>query len=101
MSVVGPRPTIPEQVVNYDSFQRRRLAVAPGLTGWAQVNGNVSLSWEERILLDVWYVDHASMWLDVKILLKTVAVVIFGERPDTSALERARDHARRPARRSR
>jgi lipopolysaccharide/colanic/teichoic acid biosynthesis glycosyltransferase len=65
MSLVGPRPTLPEQVAAYDIFQRRRLEVRPGITGWAQVNGRNSISWTERIKLDVWYIDHWTPWLDV------------------------------------
>jgi len=79
MSIVGPRPTLGEQVEQYDDFERRRLEVRPGCTGLAQVNGNTALPWSERIKWDVFYVDHCSPWLDVWILLKTVAVVIAGE----------------------
>lgn len=75
MSLVGPRPTVPEQVDSYDDFQRRRLAVRPGVTGWAQVSGRNSLSWDERIEHDVWYVDHRTTALDLKILALTVKVV--------------------------
>jgi undecaprenyl phosphate N,N'-diacetylbacillosamine 1-phosphate transferase len=74
MSLVGPRPTLPYQVVAYDDFQRRRLLVKPGITGWAQVNGRNSLPWEERIKLDVWYVENWSIGLDFAILLRTVTV---------------------------
>jgi lipopolysaccharide/colanic/teichoic acid biosynthesis glycosyltransferase len=80
MSLVGPRPTIPEQVDAYDEFERLRLSVPPGLTGWAQVNGNVQLSWQERIALDVWYIRHWSLALDLKILAKTLVVVATGEK---------------------
>jgi lipopolysaccharide/colanic/teichoic acid biosynthesis glycosyltransferase len=76
MSLVGPRPALPEQVVAYDVFQRRRLKVRPGITGWAQVNGRNSISWTERIKLDVWYVDHWTPWLDVRILFRTVGQVL-------------------------
>lgn len=76
MSLVGPRPTFPYQVALYNDFQKRRLEVKPGITGWALVNGRNRLPWEERIKLDVWYVDHWSLWLDVKILLKTLWVVL-------------------------
>ncbi|MCL6642778.1 MAG: exopolysaccharide biosynthesis polyprenyl glycosylphosphotransferase [Candidatus Bipolaricaulota bacterium] len=76
MSLVGPRPTFPYQVERYTAFQRRRLEVKPGITGWALVNGRNRLPWEERIKLDVWYVDHWSLWLDFKILLKTLWVVL-------------------------
>ncbi|MGN6330781.1 MAG: sugar transferase [Motilibacteraceae bacterium] len=72
MSLIGPRPTLPEQVVHYSAFQRRRLEVRPGITGWAQVNGRNSLSWPERIELDVWYVDHRSLALDLRIVVRTL-----------------------------
>ena len=71
MSLVGPRPTLAYQVEQYTSHQRRRLDVRPGITGWAQVQGRASLPWEERIELDVWYVDNRSPWLDAKILART------------------------------
>ncbi len=71
MSLVGPRPTFGYQVKRYTDFQRRRLEVRPGITGWAQINGRNAISWPGRIELDVWYVDHASIWLDLKILVKT------------------------------
>ena len=77
MSLVGPRPTLPEQVARYSKEHRRRLEMKPGLTGWALVNGRNKLSWPERIKLDIWYIDHWSLWLDLKILFKTVWVVIF------------------------
>ena len=78
MAIVGPRPTIPPQVERYTDHQRRRLEVKPGITGWAQVNGRVSLSWPERIELDIWYVDHRSPWLDLRILAKTFWLLISG-----------------------
>jgi lipopolysaccharide/colanic/teichoic acid biosynthesis glycosyltransferase len=78
MSIVGPRPTLPGQVEQYTEHQRRRLAVAPGITGWAQVNGRATLPWSERIELDIWYVDHRSLWLDLKILALTVRMVVGG-----------------------
>jgi lipopolysaccharide/colanic/teichoic acid biosynthesis glycosyltransferase len=71
MSIVGPRPTLRYQVDNYTPRQRRRLEVRPGLTGWAQVNGRAELPWEKRIELDVWYVEHRSAGLDLRILLRT------------------------------
>ena len=71
MSVVGPRPTVPSQVEQYTPRQRKRLNALPGITGWAQVNGRNSISWAERIELDIWYVEHWSLWLDVKILALT------------------------------
>ena len=77
MSLVGPRPTLPHQVKKYSEREKRRLEVKPGITGWALVNGRNKLSWPERIKLDIWYIDHWSIWLDLKILFKTVWVVIF------------------------
>jgi len=68
MSLVGPRPTLQEQVKRYSKEHRRRLEVRPGITGWALVNGRNILSWPERIKLDIWYIDHWSLWLDAKIL---------------------------------
>ena len=79
MSLVGPRPTIMEQVEAYNDFQRRRLEVRPGITGLAQVNGNATMSWDERIKYDVHYVDHYSLLMDMMILGKTVLVIVFGE----------------------
>ena len=79
MSLIGPRPTIMEQIEAYDAFERRRLEVRPGLTGLAQVNGNAAMSWPERIKYDVYYVDHVGPWLDLQILCKTVAVIVLGE----------------------
>jgi lipopolysaccharide/colanic/teichoic acid biosynthesis glycosyltransferase len=78
MAIVGPRPTIEEQVEQYTPRQRRRLEVKPGITGWAQVNGRASLSWRERIELDVWYVDHRSLRLDLRILARTVRLLLTG-----------------------
>jgi len=71
MTVIGPRPTLRYQVERYTPHQRRRLDVRPGITGWAQVHGRAALPWEERIELDVWYVEHRTPWLDLKILAKT------------------------------
>jgi lipopolysaccharide/colanic/teichoic acid biosynthesis glycosyltransferase len=79
MSIVGPRPTIQVQVEQYTARQRGRLAVKPGITGWAQVNGRASLPWSERIELDLWYVEHRSLWLDLKILARTVRMVLSGQ----------------------
>jgi lipopolysaccharide/colanic/teichoic acid biosynthesis glycosyltransferase len=78
MSVVGPRPTLRYQVDRYTLRQRRRLEVRPGLTGWAQVNGRAKLPWEDRIELDVWYVEHRSPLVDVKILLRTPLALLGG-----------------------
>ena len=77
MSMVGPRPTLPHQIEKYSEREKRRLEIKPGITGWALVNGRNKLSWPERIKLDIWYIDHWSLWLDLKILLKTVWVIIF------------------------
>ena len=79
MSIVGPRPTLAVQVEQYTERQRGRLAVKPGITGWAQVNGRASLPWSERIELDLWYVEHRSLWLDLRILPRTVKMVLGGE----------------------
>src|SRR5687768_12487052 len=78
MAIVGPRPTVQEQVDRYTARQRRRLVVKPGITGWAQVNGRTSLPWPERIELDVWYVEHRSLWLDLRILAKTARMLATG-----------------------
>jgi lipopolysaccharide/colanic/teichoic acid biosynthesis glycosyltransferase len=78
MAIVGPRPTLPGQVELYSAHERRRLAVPPGITGWAQVNGRASLPWSERIELDIWYVEHRSLWLDLKILARTARLVLTG-----------------------
>jgi lipopolysaccharide/colanic/teichoic acid biosynthesis glycosyltransferase len=78
MSLIGPRPTLRYQVEQYTPRQRRRLDVKPGLTGWAQVNGRTKLPWDERIELDVWYVEHRSPWVDLKILLRTPLALVTG-----------------------
>jgi lipopolysaccharide/colanic/teichoic acid biosynthesis glycosyltransferase len=78
MAIVGPRPTLPAQVEEYTARQSRRLEVKPGLTGWAQVNGRAEIPWEERIELDVWYVDHRSPALDLRILARTVRLLASG-----------------------
>jgi lipopolysaccharide/colanic/teichoic acid biosynthesis glycosyltransferase len=78
MAMVGPRPTVQEQVDRYTERQRRRLEVRPGITGWAQVNGRTSLPWPERIELDVWYVEHRSLRLDLRILARTVRMLATG-----------------------
>jgi lipopolysaccharide/colanic/teichoic acid biosynthesis glycosyltransferase len=78
MSLIGPRPTLPVQVAQYSERQRGRLAVKPGITGWAQVNGRASLPWSERIELDLYYIEHRSLALDAQILWRTVAMVLGG-----------------------
>lgn len=75
MSLVGPRPLLPEYLARYSMHQRRRHEVKPGITGWAQINGRNALSWEEKFDHDVWYVEHQSLWLDTKILWQTVLKV--------------------------
>lgn len=79
MSLVGPRPLLPSYLELYNDFQRRRNEVKPGITGWAQVNGRNSISWEQKFAYDVWYVDHLSFLLDMKILLLTVKKVFISE----------------------
>lgn len=76
MSLVGPRPLLPEYLTRYDAEQRRRHAVRPGVTGWAQVRGRNAVSWDDRLRMDVWYVDHRSHLLDARILLATVWQVL-------------------------
>lgn len=76
MAVVGPRPLVPRYLQLYSPEQARRHEVRPGITGWAQVNGRNSITWTEKFKLDVWYVDNVSLWLDIKILLKTVLNVL-------------------------
>jgi lipopolysaccharide/colanic/teichoic acid biosynthesis glycosyltransferase len=78
MSLIGPRPTLPAQVDQYTARQRGRLAVKPGISGWAQVNGRASLPWSQRIELDLYYVEHRSLALDLKILLRTPALILGG-----------------------
>ncbi len=78
MSIVGPRPTLPIQVEQYNERQRGRLRVKPGITGWAQVNGRAALPWPERIELDLWYVEHQSLALDMKILARSARLVLTG-----------------------
>jgi lipopolysaccharide/colanic/teichoic acid biosynthesis glycosyltransferase len=93
MSLVGPRADIVEQVANYTDSDRRRLAVKPGITGWAQVNGRDAIPWPKRFELDAWYIEHWSLALDAKIVLRT-ALELFGERPepivDEMNIERAK-----------
>ena len=76
MSLVGPRPLLMEYLERYTPEQARRHEVKPGITGWAQIHGRNNLSWEERLRLDVWYVDHWSLWLDLKILWRTLWMVL-------------------------
>jgi lipopolysaccharide/colanic/teichoic acid biosynthesis glycosyltransferase len=78
MSLIGPRPTLPGQVASYTPRQRGRLAIRPGITGWAQVNGRAALPWSERIELDLHYIEHRSLALDLRILWRTLAIVLGG-----------------------
>ena len=76
MSIVGPRPLLVEYLPLYDHVQKRRHEVRPGITGWAQVNGRNTISWEQKFEYDVWYVDNQSLWLDIKIILLTAMKVV-------------------------
>ena len=98
MSLVGPRPLLMEYVPLYSSFERRRMEVKPGITGWAQINGRNALSWEQKFELDVWYVDNGSFWLDIRILFLTLYKVIRREgiaHQDDVAMPRFRGSSRR------
>jgi lipopolysaccharide/colanic/teichoic acid biosynthesis glycosyltransferase len=79
MGIVGPRPTVAVQVARYTPRQRGRLAVEPGITGWAQVSGRAALPWHERIELDLWYIEHWSLRLDLRILVKTARLLLSGK----------------------
>jgi lipopolysaccharide/colanic/teichoic acid biosynthesis glycosyltransferase len=79
MAIVGPRPTLPWQVAQYTERERGRLAIRPGITGWAQVNGRTALPWAQRIELDLWYIEHRSWRLDLTILWRSARQVVFGE----------------------
>jgi lipopolysaccharide/colanic/teichoic acid biosynthesis glycosyltransferase len=96
MSLIGPRPTLAYQVEQYTPRQRRRLEVRPGITGWAQVQGRASLPWEERIELDVWYVEHRSPAVDVKILLRTPRALFGGTYKGQTGGWRAGDVKKKP-----
>ncbi len=76
MSVVGPRPLLMRYVPRYSAFQTRRMEVKPGVTGWAQVNGRSAIGWDEKFALDVWYIDHRSFWLDMRIVVMTFFKVL-------------------------
>ena len=91
MSVIGPRPTLRYQVERYTERQRRRLEVLPGLTGWAQIHGRTTLPWAERIELDVWYVEHRSPRVDLKILLRTPIALLRGTYKGTTGGWRAEE----------
>lgn len=97
MAFVGPRPLLPQTVTAFGEDGLRRGSVRPGLTGWAQVNGNTRLTDRQKLVLDLWYIEHRSLRRDVGLMAKTLAVLIFGEKPGTAALEQAHagDHRRR------
>ncbi|WP_426170228.1 sugar transferase [Sandarakinorhabdus sp. DWP1-3-1] len=97
MALVGPRPLLPQTITAMGRSGERRGLVRPGLTGWAQVNGNALLSDGDKLALDLWYIDHASAWLDARIIVETVRVVLFGERINHVRI--GRGHASRHRRR--
>ncbi len=80
MSLVGPRPSVPEQLANMSEEEQRRYSVRPGLTGLAQINGNIHLSWKERFVYDLEYVNKVTFWNDIKIIFKTIFIVVLGEK---------------------
>ncbi len=93
MSLVGPRPDLVEQAVNYTDEERRRLAVRPGITGWSQIHGREDMSWPERFRYDAWYLERWSLWLDLRILARTLAQLVRPEPVpivDVMNIERAR-----------
>jgi len=79
ISIVGPRPALPEQLHYYSDYQMTRLKMRPGITGWATVNGRCSIPWSERIALDIFYIENFSLWLDAKIVIRTFSVVLLGQ----------------------
>lgn len=87
MSLIGPRPTLPEQVAEYNDFERRRLEVRPGCTGLAQIHGGITLSWPEKIKWDVYYIDHLGPMVDLGIFFKTFAVILGGDKKFTRKVE--------------
>jgi len=93
MSLVGPRPLVPATVAALGPFADQRLGARPGLTGWAQVNGNTRLDEADKLVLDLWYIEHQSLRLDLHILLLTLGVVVLGERCHLPHIEQARRHA--------
>ncbi|MBN1345528.1 MAG: sugar transferase [Phycisphaerae bacterium] len=79
MSIIGPRPTLPDQVERYDEYERQRLWVRPGCTGLAQIHGNTGLTWPERFEWDLYYVQHLSLWLDLQVLFRTPLLILLGD----------------------
>lgn len=92
MAFVGPRPLLPETIASFGALGVRRCSVCPGLTGWAQVNGGPLLSDEDKLCLDLWYVDHASRWLDLRILFATVRILLLDDRIDPARVTEARTY---------
>ena len=90
MSLIGPRPTLPEQVAKYNDFERRRLEVRPGCTGLAQIHGGITLSWPEKIKWDIYYVDRLGPMMDLRIFLKTFIVVLGGDKRFTRTINQAK-----------
>jgi lipopolysaccharide/colanic/teichoic acid biosynthesis glycosyltransferase len=95
LSLIGPRPLLPETIVAFHEAGRHRCRVRPGLTGWAQVNGNTRLSDSDKLALDLWYIDNRSLAIDLGIAFATLAVTLRGERPNLSNIEAARFYAHR------
>ena len=95
MSLIGPRPTLPEQVAKYNDFERRRLEVRPGCTGLAQIHGGITLSWPEKIKWDVYYVDHLGPMMELRIFLKTFMVILGGDKKFTRTIDQA--HKKNPS----
>ena len=91
MSLIGPRPTVPEQVAQYNDFERRRLEVRPGCTGLAQIHGGTTLSWPEKIKWDVYYVDRLGLLMDLRIFLKTFMVILGGDKKFTRTIDQAQN----------
>ena len=100
MSIIGPRPTLPKQVEKYTDYHKRRHEMRPGVTGWAQVNGRNNINWSQKIELDIEYIDKFSIWLDIKILFKTVGVVFKRDgiefRDGDSVLQPVKEEAKTP-----
>lgn len=95
MSFVGPRPLPPETIAAFGPAGELRCSVAPGMTGWGQVNGCALLTGEQKIALDIFYIDHCSLWMDIKIVFMTLRTIIIGEKVDASNVEAARAHMKR------
>ncbi len=96
MSIVGPRPLLVQYLQRYTLEQARRHAIKPGITGWAQINGRNAITWEEKFKLDVWYVDHQSLWLDLKIIFMTIWKILKREgisQPGQATMEEFRGYS--------